>query len=159
MAPADRAAGLRQNTKLEAEGAEFLVLGHLLTEGIACFKAYTNFPGYDLIAVNPQTGKAAKLQVKSRWATDYDRSFPMKNFHCDFVILAALNRGYRFRKKPTATDSGRRPPQFYVFPVGIVKVAQNVGDKWGKVTITNIPNHQTYEDNWAQIATFLGMPQ
>jgi hypothetical protein len=50
-------------------------------------------------------------------------------------------------------------PPHYVFPVGIVQAAKNVGDKWGKVTITNIPNHRTYEDNWAQIATFLEMPQ
>jgi len=152
----DSDGSIRQNTKLEAEGAEFLVLGNLLIEGISCFKAYSNFPGYDLIAVNPETGRSARLQVKSRWATDYDRSFPIKNFNCDFVILAALNRGYRFRKKPGPKDAGRQPPQLYVFPVEVVRAAQNVGDKWGKVTITNIPNHEMYRDNWALIVEFLG---
>lgn len=39
----------RLDTSLESSGAEFLVLGHLLVEGIQAFKAYTNFPGYDLI--------------------------------------------------------------------------------------------------------------
>ena len=29
----------RQNTKLESEGAEFLVLGNLLIEGISTYKA------------------------------------------------------------------------------------------------------------------------
>ena len=44
----------KQDTKLESEGAEFLVLGHLLIESIAAYKAYINFPGYDLTAVNPE---------------------------------------------------------------------------------------------------------
>jgi hypothetical protein len=145
----------RQDTKLEAEGAEFLVLGQLLLEGISCFKAYTRFPGYDLIAVNPENSRSARIQVKSRWATDYDRSFPIKNFECDFVVLAALNRGYRFRKKPTADDNGRRSPQFYVFPVDVVRAAQNVGHIWGKVPIYRIPEAGGYIDNWQLIVDFL----
>lgn len=68
----------RQDTKLESQGAEFLVLGHLLIEGISAYKVYVNFPGYDLTAVNPETRKVARLQVKSRWATNYDKSFPMR---------------------------------------------------------------------------------
>lgn len=58
----------RQDTKLESAGAEFMVLGMLLVEGIHCFKAYTHFVGYDLTAVNPISGKSARIQVKSRWA-------------------------------------------------------------------------------------------
>jgi hypothetical protein len=34
----------RRDTHLEAEGAEFLVLGHLLAEGIEAHKMYTNYP-------------------------------------------------------------------------------------------------------------------
>jgi hypothetical protein len=34
----------RLDTKLEAEAAEFLVLGHLLLEKISAFKAYVNYP-------------------------------------------------------------------------------------------------------------------
>ena len=59
----------RQNTKLESEGAEFLVLGNLLIEGISCYKSYINFPGYDLVAVTPDRSKTARIQMKSRWAT------------------------------------------------------------------------------------------
>ena len=55
-----------QDTKLEAEGAEFLVLGMLLVEGVHAFKAYTNFAGYDLVALDPGTGRSARIQVKSR---------------------------------------------------------------------------------------------
>lgn len=147
----------RQNTKLESEGAEFLVMGTLLIEGIFCYKAYVNFPGYDLIAVNPASQKIARIQVKSRWATDYDRSFPIKNFNCDFVIHVALNRGYRFsrRGKLEGAGSGKKSPEFYVLPVSVVKAAQNVGDKWGKVMIRNIPNIESYRDNWGLIASYM----
>jgi len=53
----------RLDTKLEAEGAEFLVLGLLLVEGIQATKAYTRYPGYDLLALNPDLQRQARLQV------------------------------------------------------------------------------------------------
>ena len=133
------------------------MLGNLLIEGISCFKAYVNFPGYDLVAVNPQNSRTARIQVKSRWATNYDRSFPIKNFECEFVVHVALNRGYRFGKRPKDGESGVKDPVFYVFPVGVVKAAQNSGDKWGKVTISNIPDHETYRSRWSLIAEHLGV--
>jgi hypothetical protein len=148
-------ASPRQNTKSEAEGAEFLVLGTLLIEGITCFKAYVNFPGYDLVAVNPDKARVARIQVKSRWATNYDRSFLIKNCECEFVVHVALNRGYRFGKSPKEGDSGIREPVYYVFPVASVKAAQNVGERWGKVTITNMPDYETYRNNWRIIADYL----
>jgi hypothetical protein len=157
MTPQDEDAGTgsRQNTKLEAEGAEFLVMGHLLVNGIFCYKAYVNFPGYDLIAVSPITQKTARIQVKSRWATDYDRSFPIKNFNCDFVVHVALNRGYRFSKRAKQSELGKRAPDFYVLPVNLVKAAQNTGDRWGKVTISKIPSVDSYKEDWRLIAAFL----
>lgn len=145
----------RQDTKLESQGAEFLVLGSLLIEGISAYKAYVNFPGYDLMAVNPETRKIARLQVKSRWATNYDRSFPIKNFNCDFVIHVALNRGYSFGKKIKAGDSDIKPPEFYIFPTDVVRNAQNIRDSWGKVQITKVHNLDLYKDNWLLIKKFL----
>jgi len=56
----------RKDTKLEAEGAEFLVLERLIFEKITTFKTYTNFPGYDLIAVSADDNTSARIQVKSR---------------------------------------------------------------------------------------------
>ncbi len=50
-----------KNTKLEAEGAEFLVLGNLLISGIATYKTYTNMPGYDLAAQSPEASPATCL--------------------------------------------------------------------------------------------------
>jgi hypothetical protein len=49
----------RLDSSLEAIGAEFLVLGQLLIQGIQCYKSYVNHPGYDLIATNPN--KSASL--------------------------------------------------------------------------------------------------
>ena len=60
----------RLNTRLESEGAEFLVLGNLLIEEIAAYKTYANMPGYDLIVTNPEVVTAARIQVKSRWQTN-----------------------------------------------------------------------------------------
>lgn len=85
----------RLDSKLEAEGAEFLVLGLLLTEGIQAVKNYTKFPGYDIVAVDPERHRSCRIQVKSRWARDYDGGFLIKNFDCDFVAFVQLNRGYR----------------------------------------------------------------
>ena len=54
----------RLNTSLESAGAEFLVLGHLLIEGIQAFTAYTNFPGDGIIATHPE--KTAPVAFRSR---------------------------------------------------------------------------------------------
>lgn len=145
----------RQNTKLESEGAEFLVLGQMLIRRIASYKSYVNYPGFDLVAMNTKTGNSARIQVKSRWATDYDKSFPIKNFHCDFVVHVALNRGIKFRRVKRKRQQKVKPPEFFVFPVQVVKAARNRGDKWGKVTITNIYQYEKYKDNWRLILDFL----
>jgi hypothetical protein len=145
----------RINTKLESEGAEFLVLGSLLVEGVSCFKAYVNFPGYDLIAVSPDKGRNARIQVKSRLATDYNKRFPIKNFQCDFVVHVALNRGYRYGKKGKGDGSEIRNPDFYVLPVDIVKDAQVPGSDWGMIKLSAIEKLESYKNAWWLISDFL----
>ena len=92
----------RRDTKLESEGAEFLVLGRLLLEKISAFKIYTNFPEYDLIATNAEKNISARIQVKSRYQTNWD-GFIIKNFDCEFVVFVALNRGYSKPRKNSDT--------------------------------------------------------
>jgi hypothetical protein len=75
------------------EGAEFLVLGQLLIEGVPAYKAYTNLRGYDVLATSPDTKRSARIQVKSRWATDAPHFLIKKIDECDFVVLVRLNRG------------------------------------------------------------------
>ena len=144
----------RLDSKLEAEGAEFLVLGLLLVEGIQATKAYTRFPGYDLLAFDPDHGTSCRLQVKSRWATDYDKTFPIKNFDCDFVVHVALNRGFRYGRR-TSEERDKRSPLVYVFPVEAVQRAQSPGNSWGKVRLRAIPGYESYVDNWDLVRAFL----
>jgi len=153
---------VRLDSSLESAGAEFLVLGNLLVKGIEAHKLYTHFPGYDVMAVNPRTNRSCRIQVKSRWATDFDGGFSIKNFECDFVVFVALNRGYRYRRKVTAEDSGRREPRFYVFPIEVVHKAHNThktqkpGDRWGKVLLKHIDDTDRYLSAWRAIEAFLG---
>ncbi|HBC45626.1 MAG TPA: hypothetical protein DCZ43_01130, partial [candidate division Zixibacteria bacterium] len=82
----------RLDTTLESKGAEFLVLGQLLIRKIAAYQTYTNMPGYDIIAVNPEKNTSARIQVKCRWETTPPH-FLINNIDCDFVIAVKLNRG------------------------------------------------------------------
>ncbi len=83
----------RRDTTLESEGAEFLVLGQLLIEGIPTYKTYTNLPGYDLVATWPETNRSARIQVKRRWATDATHVL-VKNRDFDVLVIVGPNGGY-----------------------------------------------------------------
>ena len=95
-------------TNLHSEGAEFLVLGNLLIRGVHATKAYTRYPGWDVLATNPETGQTCRVQVKARLATDFDCVFPIKNFDAEFVVLAVLNRGSPLRRV-AATETRTTP--------------------------------------------------
>jgi hypothetical protein len=100
------------NSKLEAEGAEFLVLGNLLVEGITSYKAYNYQKGFDLVATWPDKRKSARIQVKSRYASDASH-FLIKSFDCDFIVLVALNREHRYYARKG--EDGTNVPEFFVF--------------------------------------------
>jgi hypothetical protein len=141
----------RQDTKLEAEGAEFLVLGQLLIQHIPAHKTYTNMRGYDLFATSLDTRRLARIQVKSRWETGAS-FFLIKSFDCDFVVAVCLNRS----KKPGGVRVS--PPDFYILPVDIVKKVNRRGP-WSKVVFRDIPALEKYKDNWSLIADFLARTQ
>ena len=143
---------MRLDTKLEAEGAEFLVLGRLLLEKIATFKAYVNYPSYDLISVNADMNTSAKIQVKSRYRTDWD-GFIINNFDCDFVVLALLNRGFNKLKKNG--DTGIKEPEFYVLPISYVLEMRDIKNKWGKISRNRLKGIEQYINRWDLVSTFL----
>lgn len=136
-----------KNTKLESEGAEFLVLGYLLINGVASYKTYTNMPGYDLVATSPDHNTSARLQVKSRW-TRKATGFLISRFDCDFVVFVRLNLDGVVRNNK-ASD-----PDYFVFPVSIIEEAHRPG-KMPKVILKDIPDYQKYSNNWALVSSFL----
>jgi hypothetical protein len=141
---------VRRNTRLESEGAEFLVLGNLLMQGIPAYKTYTNMAGYDIVATNPDKHLLAKIQVKSRWRTKA-RGFIINNFDCDFVIVVKINRGSQDGLDEIF------PPEYYIFPVAFVKSLPHT-ESWGNVTFRNVPEIETYKDRWNLITEFLNLP-
>jgi hypothetical protein len=147
----------RQETKLESEGAEFLVLGQLLIEKIPAYKTYTHLPGYDLVATWPETNRSARIQVKSRWATDANQ-FLIKTIDCDFVVLVRLNRGYRYRGVAKLALPSEEP-EYYVFTAK--EADDRVTDRstgWAKIRLRK----EEFEPNsrkWSVIREFLQSPQ
>ena len=138
----------RRDTRLEAEGAEFLVVGWLLVNGIEAHKTYSKMPGYDLIAVNAEENKSCRIQVKSRYQTGVGH-FIIKNFDSDFVVIALLNRGYAKPRKNGET--GVKDPEMYVVPTKVIRKAQDPSDSWHKVSFSKIPNLDDYLNNWELI--------
>jgi hypothetical protein len=137
---------------MESEGAEFLVCALLLIEGIPTYKTYTQMPGYDLVAVNPEKGTSARIQVKSRWATDSDHGFPMKNADADFVVFVMLNRGNRLAGR----EGGKKSPEIFVFPTSVALAARRQ-DGWMKVMTKKIHEREFYRENWGQVREFLAL--
>jgi hypothetical protein len=141
---------IKLNSRLEWQGAEFLVLAHLLIEGIEAYKPYVNHPNYDLVALNPQKHRLARISVKSRWATNRAGYFQLRSIDCDFVVHVALNRGERHRRK--TISSAAEAIELYIFPVHICK---DVLTRSGKINIRNIEAYEQYESAWCQIREFL----
>jgi hypothetical protein len=137
----------RLDTRLESEGAEFLVLGHLLLERIAAYKTYTNMPGYDLVATAPEQNAAARIQVKSRWRTNAP-GFSLQNLGCDFVVFARLNRGSKDGRAKV------KDPEYYVFPIEVLRDVPR-STSWNKLMLKDVHEWQSYRDRWDLIRAFL----
>lgn len=138
---------VHKSTRLESEGAEFLVLGHLLINGVATYKTYTNMPGYDLVATNPEHNTSARIQVKSRW-TRKAGGFLIRRFDCDFVIFVRLNLD-------GVSNTNKAPdPDYFVFPASVVERVHR-REQMPKFILKDLADYQQYLNNWALITTFL----
>lgn len=122
--------------------AEHLVIGHLMRRNILAYKAPPNNEGYDLICIHPDPRRftrAIRVQVKSRYQTDCDRAFPVKEktFGAfDYIIVVFLNLGYYYRKKPVR--DGCREPEFYTLSRDWIQTHHRITESgWEKVHTKN----------------------
>jgi hypothetical protein len=134
-----------------SHGAEFLVQGYLMRRNILTYKAPPNNEGYDLICIHPDPHKVThqvRVQVKSRYATDCDRGFPVKErtFDAfDFLIAVFLNIGNFARKRQS---DELRDPEFYTFPVEFIRQHHNKSSSWEKVRLSGL-DIAAYRNYWA----------
>jgi len=146
---------------LKSHGAEFLVQGYLMRRNILTYKAPPNNEGYDLICIHPDPGKKLhpiRVQVKSRYATDCDRGFPVKEqtfINFDFLIVAFLNVGNFYRSRA----AGKQEPEFYTLPTEFIKQHHNKTSSWEKVLLRGL-DIEEYKNERAfeLIATALEIP-
>lgn len=144
-------AGERQWLRLPvvSAGAEFLVMGHLMRRNILTYKAPPMNEGYDLVCIHPdprhvpKAGELAqvRVQVKSRYQTDCDRGFPVKEASIDafdFLVVAFLNIG-RFYGRNKGED-GATAPEFFTLPANFIRKHHIAASKWEKVRLAKLAN-------------------
>lgn len=124
-------------------------MGYLMRRNILAYKAPPNNEGYDLICIHPDPrykpvdGRPAqvRVQVKSRYATDCDRGFPVKEASFDafdFLIVAFLNIGTFQGRNDGST--GWAQPEFFTLPRDFVREHHDATSTWQKVRLKGLTN-------------------
>jgi len=149
--------------------SEYLVMGYLMRRNILTYKAPPNNEGYDLICIHPDprhkpgSGEISqvRVQVKSRYATDCDRGFPIKQASLDafdFLIVVFLNIG-KFYGRNNGSD-GLREVEMYTLPNEFIRRHHIATSSWQKVRLRNLEQEiEKYkgEAGFEQIAGCLGI--
>mgnify|MGYP001769861847 CR=1 FL=1 len=130
-------------------GAEYLVMGYLMRRNILTYKAPPNNEGYDLICIHPNPRYIPKnkekaqlrIQVKSRYATDCNKGFPLKEKSLDafdYLIAVFMNIG-KYYGKHTGED-GDDDIEFYTLPNEFIRKHHNKSTTWEKVMLKPLLN-------------------
>lgn len=151
-------------------GAEYLVMGNLMRRNILTYKAPERNEGYDLICIHPdprytpRKGEVAqvRVQVKSRYATDCDRGFPIQGKSLDafdYLVIVFLNIG-RFYGKHDGSE-GMEAVEFFTLSNDFIKAHHNKESSWQKVRLKHLQEEILpfkNEAGFEQIARDLGVP-
>lgn len=152
-------------------GAEYLVMGHLMRRNILTYKAPPGNEGYDLICIHPNPRHRpgpderaqVRMQVKSRYATDCDRGFPVKaaSFDAfDFLVVAFLNIGMFYGRHDGST--GEEAPEFFTLPTAFIREHHQAHSSWPKVRLRSLDAEIVPfagDKGFEQIAVALGIPR
>ncbi|HCR70959.1 MAG TPA: hypothetical protein DIW23_05915 [Anaerolineae bacterium] len=144
-------------------------MGYLMRRNIMTYKAPPNNAGYDLICIHPDPRHKSSnkekervlIQVKSRYQTDSNMSFPIKESSLnafDFLVVTFLNIG-NFYGKNVGLD-GMAEPVFYTLPNEFIKLHHNKSTSWQKVSLKKVKNEiEIYknENGFEQIVQALGI--
>ncbi|REJ67504.1 MAG: hypothetical protein DWQ31_11215 [Planctomycetota bacterium] len=146
-------------------------MGHLMRRNILTYKAPEGNEGYDLICIHPEPrykpkrNEAAqvRVQVKSRYATDCDRGFPVKEKSLDafdFLIVVFLNIGKFYNRNDGLT--GMTEPAFYTLSNDFIREHHDTSSTWQKVKLRKLAEEIEpfkNEDGLELIAKRLGVPR
>jgi len=152
-------------------GAEHLVMGYLMRRNILAYKAPPNNEGYDLVCIHPDPRHVprdgeqpqVRVQVKSRYQTDCDRGFPVKEISLDafdFLVVVFLNIGTFYRDRDGS--EGMQAVEFYTLSNDFIRRHHDRRSSWQKVKLRGLADEIAPfrdEPGFEQIAKALGVPR